>query len=555
MSFFSTAAASRVRFSLSALPPVGYSTEALASFAHFTGADELTTSEKNALARFIDGQVSVGNWSKIKGMPLLSGLSTASKALIDIKNGVVATNNGATYSSATGFTTDGVATYINTNLTPSTIGTTINDVGVYIYPTAATTLISLGAVSTSPNTEQLVITYNASSRLLSAKVSSSKTTSKTMATDYPKAKVLMGGFREEASVAYSVYGADIMTNTVSDSSVGVPTVPVYIGAQNYNGAGSFGEASYGAFAIYNAVGFNHAAFNFYLEQLMVELGVSTADSLYTIADAPSYSNTDAILLNSEGQSNSLFAGKPTNLRYTELSSAITGANMFYMNPLANPPVMGDLEYLVNHTNDAAASGYSQFAAGLRLSKELTKQDLKYYIWAYNKSGTSLQAKAGKDWNATSTNEYLYETNEYLGTPILAAISEPIKKLIWHWNQGEGDTSRTTQEYTDDFYALLNAKMNFYESKGINFSTTDFHVIITQIWTGLETAYSGAINIINAQQAFSKANFEAAYPAHANKIKTFVVYDNEKAYHFDDVHVGAEGLHTEGYRLANYISKL
>lgn len=530
-----------------------YSAESLATFAYFTGADELNIAEKNAIDRFIKGQVFSGNWSKIKSLQLLCGLTTDRKALIELKSGTIGTNVGASYNSVSGFTTDGISSYVNTNIIPSEL-LTLNNAGVYIYPIEPTTIVSIGAISSSSNTNQLAVTYTASSKSVASKVSNGATASSVLADAYPKNKVLIGGVREDSTRSYVLYGSDVVVSSIS-TSTGLPNVVMYVGAQNYNGATSFGAANYGTFALFEAVDFNHGSFNFYLEQLMVELGVSNADSLYNVIDAPSYNSTDALLLNAEGQSNSLYAGKPTTLKYTELQNPIIGANMFYMNPLGATPIMGDLEYLVNHTNDAEASGYANFGGGLRLSKELTNQDLKYYIWAYGKSGTRLYADNGKDWNATSTNEFLYETNEYLGSNIIPTITEPIKKLVWHWNQGEGDGGRTTQQYTDDFYALLDAKINFYESKGINLGSTDFHVIITQIWEGLEANYVGSVNIVNAQRAFSKSNFELAYPTHVGKIKTFVVYNNDKSYHIDGVHVGSEGLHVEGYRLANYISKL
>lgn len=537
-----------------------YSTEATASFTNFAGAEEPNTTEKNAVARFIDNQVRLGNWARIKEIQLNSGLSTAAKAAIGLKQGITANYNGCAYTPTGGVETDGVSKYVNTNLVPSTLGSSLNDAGYSFWMTDNLGFARAAVIGTN-SSHMAYMTIDTATGAFTGNTNSGTGYSFNN-TKFSYDNNLYTMYRASATLSSAYYNGQYLGGTGTQNSAGVPDRPFYLGATNNNGTAQFFNAGkYGAFCVHDAVNFDIQGFYYHLNILMQELGVKPKEELYPLDMVePTYSATDAMLIHSEGQSNSLFAGKATDLSpYPSLQAPIPGANIFWMPTLGGNVTLETLDYGANHNNEG---NMAEFAGGLRMAKELADiGQLKQYIWEYGRSATFLKETVGtKDWNVDSVNELEWESRTYVGAKGLPLVAEPIKKIVWHWNQGEGDASenRTEAEYTTDWYKLLKSRIDFYEAEGLDLSVSKLHIMIHKIYSGnlIGGASEVGRNAVRAaQENFSIANFEAAYPAYAGKITSMITYNTDDLVRTDEVHLISQGYHLEGHKVANYISRL
>jgi hypothetical protein len=181
-----------------------------------------------------------------------------------------------------------------------------------------------------------------------------------------------------------------------------------------------------------------------------------------------------------------------------------------------------------------------------------------YVWHYGIGASSLTDTAVENIWYPDEGDLFFDSHTRILQSALPLITNPIKKIIFHWGQGESDAalSRTQVQYTNDFYYYLSEKMDFMESRGIDFSELQFHIVIARLAIDFETSVMPTRDaIIAAQNAFSIANFVSAYPAHANKITSLTVYSNDGMYRTDDYHMGAEGYILEGYRMGAFMAKL
>lgn len=552
------------------------SAESLAAFSNIeTGSGEtLTEAEKVAIDRFINEQVALGNWANIYSFIPFSGLSTAAKALVDWKTGVTATlhfqsGSNPTYAAATGFTTSGT-NYIDSKVNPSTIvsgaSVALNDSGyhLHIIENVSGTGIGFGIIGTT-STHQAILTVSG------AGVASYKHHRSTTSTNTDTENL---GFDDDfysltriSSIAIQ-FRKDCQNQTVitsGNTSAGVPAGrTITIGALNNNGTITpYGAGRYGTFMVNKAVDFENQGFFAHWEILMMELGVKTKSALYPIdLPEPSYSASDAMILNSEGQSNGMFCGGSAGAALagtSELFPAMTGANVFWRekdingNP-TNPAEIQTLEYGVN--NSYSTGQLDNYAAGLRAAWELKeRQNLKLYIWHYCISGQGLHSGDTDGFHPDLVGEEFRNSHTLIGAGCLPLVSETIKKIVFHWSQGETDASdgRTTVQYRADFFYYLTKKIDFLEGQGINLTTTKFHVIVPKIYR--TAPYVNTNDIRAAQDQFTIANFESDYPAYAGKITSMVVYDVDKLIHGDLVHTDVTGVMIEGYRVGMYAARL
>jgi len=518
-----------------------YSTESQEVFLNFTGGNALSNAEKDAISYFIDNQVRFGNWSKIKEIQMLSGLSSSSKSLIGFK-GNNATNVGCSFTPATGFTTDGVSTYIDTNIVPSIIQTSETNVGYQGYCINNRGNYVFGCIGASTANQVFLSALDNGTFTYRGNSSSTGT-----ATSPVKENSLFGVNVESGKVRGN-WNSQAISQYTKSSGV-APETSIYIGARNYNGYNSGGNSDVGCFIVHDYTEFNFSAFYVYLDILLMELGVRSMSSLFN-KTTKEYSSSDALLFNSEGQSNSKFAGNGQNPTVPSLSNPIVGANMFWRPNWTTPLEIQTLEYLSNHTYDTSPPS-SKTAAGLAISKDLVDtQNLNLYISAYGKSGTSMA-----DWSPT-TNTLIYDSHERILKPGIDLVTEPIKKIWWDWGQGEADANgRTQEEYTADFYTLLAYKIDAYESKGIDLTIINFYVTVPKIYINLGGVRATKDDIIAAQSNFSVINFENTYPMYAGKVNSITVYDNDDIFHSDNIHMNAQGYEIEGYRVSNFIKGL
>lgn len=548
---------------------VSSSAEALAVITNIeTGSgEELTLAEENAVTRFVNEQVQAGNWDEFHSFIPFSGLNTSAKARVDWMTGVQATLVGTPdYDPATGFTTNGTDNYIDTQVNPSTINggsaVALDDVGYGIHIIDNPGTVRWGVIGTSANGQALLTMPNTGVSISRHHRSG----------NYAETNAQYMGLDDDFYFLWRVNSAginifkdmqNISTETGASSEVPAGRT-IFIGAHNNNGtAASLSAGSYGTFAILKASTINRFAFQAHWEVLMMELGVKPKTVLYPVDLAGSgLSSSDAMIWNSEGQSNGAFCGSGTGgaLTVTELTGPITGANVFWGGQDPSLPVspvqIQTLDYEVN--NSVTSNQLNNYAAGMRAAFEIAdREDATFYIWHYDRGGSGLAASFTDDWYPDLTNKLFDRSNLTVGAEGMALVSEPIKKFVWQWSQGEGDANalRTEAEYFDDFMYMLHEKIEFLESEGMNFSATQFHVIVRKLYFAAPYG-AGTTSIRDAQDTFTIANYEAEYPADAGKIQTMVVYDTDRLiYEGDEVHMSDNAYHIEGYRLGLYISKL
>jgi hypothetical protein len=542
------------------------SSDSLAMFANYTGGNALTLNEQIAWDRFINWQVLIGNWSKIYKLLPMVGMDSAAKSLICAKTGTSATlsTTAPTYSATTGWTTNGTSSYIKTGIIPSTAngGSTVplNDTSYSMHVIENLGYAIMGVIGTTA-TGQMVIGVN-SSGVAGNKHHSDNSISWTDATYLGRSQDFYSQGRESSSTVrfYSDCQQEHLNSSYTSKNVPAGR-EIYVGARNNNGtADSFGASRYGMVMLWQQSGFNYTGFFAGWEILMQELGVQTKSSLYPVdLSVKSYLSTETVLVNAEGQSNSLFAGAATSLD-TELQGAKTNIKVLWRNPFTNPLTIENLQWGV--TNSYDTGGLSNRAGGMRMAYELQRKlGIDIYLWQYGISGTALfQNGAGSDWYPDSSVELYYDSHTRLATPGIPLVqsAKTIKKIIFHWGQGEADaaSSRTQAQYTADFYYYLKKKIDFLEGLGINFATIPLHVIIQKIWSGLATGGHPTKDDIRAAQAsFSKTNFNTAYAGYGDKVASFTIYDNDRSIHTDGVHMDYHAYDIEGYRLAFYMARL
>lgn len=535
-----------------------------------TGSSELLTDvEKIAIGRFVDEMVRLGLWSEVYSFIPLSGLLTSGKARVDWKTGVQATLvNSPTYDNNTGFTTNGTSSYINTQVNPSTIvsggAVDLNDTGYSIHCIDNIDACRMGVVGTTASGQVLLFVTNVGAGTFRhhRSASSTETDAVQMGLDDDFYTITRGSSANYRLCRDSQ--AHTLFSTAASSTVPVGRT-IYVGALNNNGtAANFGQASYGTFMVNKHSTLDRPKFFAHWELLMMELNVKTRGVLYPLDLNGTNSPDEAIILNSEGQSNGMFCGNadaaPTPP--AELVAPIVGATVFWREvDLSDPTVdLEDLEFTVNNTYSNVAI-LDNYASGLRAAYEIVqRQNSHLYIWHYCISGTGLTIEHTVGWHPDLASECFDQSHFSVGSQGVPLITEPIRKIVWHWSQGETDAAnafaRTEAEYTADFYYYLSEKLDRLESYGIDFGATRFHAIIAMIYSHLPVAdYATTDEIRAAQAAFSVAAFETEYPAHAGKVTSFVIYDNDKLLHDDEVHIGFDGCMIEGYRLGMYISKI
>lgn len=535
-----------------------------------TGSSELLMDvEKVAIARFVDSMVALGLWSEIYSFIPLSGLLTSGKARVDWKTGVQATLvNSPTYDNNTGFTTNGTSSYVNTQVNPSTIvggsAVALDDTGYSIHCIDNIAACRMGVVGTTASGQVLLFVVNdgAGTFRHHRSASSTETDALQMGLDDDFYTITRGSSANYRLCKDSQ--AHTLFSTAASSTVPVGRT-IYVGALNNNGtAANFGQASYGTFMINKHSTFDRPKFFAHWELLMMELNVKTRGVLYPLDLTGTTSPDEAIILNSEGQSNGMFCGNSDTAPTppAELVAAISNATVFWREvDLSDPTVdLEDLEFTVNNTYSNVTL-LDNYGSGLRAAYEIVnRQNSHLYIWHFCISARGLTVEHTIGWHPDLTSECFDKSHTSIGSQGIALITEPIRKIVWHWSQGETDAAnayaRTQAEYTTDFYYYLSEKLTFLEGQGIDFGDVKFHAIIAMIYSDLPSAdYATTADIRAAQAAFSVAAFEAAYPSHAGKVTSFIVYDNDRLLHDDNVHIGFDGYMIEGYRLGMYISRI
>jgi len=254
-----------------------YSAEAQASFANFTGTETLDSTEKDYVSKFIDSQVRLGNWAMIKELQLNSGLSTAAKAAIGLKQGITANYNGCAYTPTTGVEADGISKYINTNLIPTTLGSSLNDAGYSFWVIDNMGLARIAVLGTVSSHASYMLINNADGDY-TGKNNGEGFSFKN--TKYSYDNNLYTLYRSSSTASLCYYNAQRLGGGLTTAAAGVPDKAFYLGATNNQGTAQYFNASkFGVACVHDVVGFDMQGFYFYLDILMQDLGIKAQDEL------------------------------------------------------------------------------------------------------------------------------------------------------------------------------------------------------------------------------------------------------------------------------------
>lgn len=249
-----------------------YSAEALAVFALMP--DALPTSTKNAMAAFIDSQVTVGNWSKIEEFQFY-GLNTEANALKGWKGKANATLvNGAIFNTGSNVQTDGVNDHLDTGFTPSTaavITQNNSQYGVWVKEWNHTASVSKALFGCLDGTRYNQLFEGSSNNLLRTVNSNNSPVSYTGESVFA-ANSLYCMARGLSTTSILLKNGNVVASD-SQTSTGLPTRVLTIGARNNNGSfDSFASAKYICFVACQYTSFAQADFYSNLQTLITALG-------------------------------------------------------------------------------------------------------------------------------------------------------------------------------------------------------------------------------------------------------------------------------------------
>lgn len=524
-----------------------------------TNFDTLTLAEQRATNRMICWLDNRGLLTYVKSWIPLCGYSTSTKALFDWITGVSATlTNSPSYAAATGFSTNGTNNYVNTQVNPSTINggaaMSQNDASYGFHVIANPASANMGVIGTTSSGQVSCTCTNLG--VVAYKVHTAGTSSFTDATNVGKGDQMYWLIRSASNVDRMYSNGEQVRNTSATSSNVPAGRTIYIGARNNNGtADAFGQASYGGFwVVNNFTAFDYMYFQVHWEIFLMEMGVNAKTDLYYLNGTPiGFSSTRVRVGAYAGQSNMPFTARNAGPPASPLASPITNAVTFARMNFANPLTLDTLEYGVNHDYFNLGS----YSGGLRLAYEMSQyMNSKHYVWLYGKGGTGLAPTVDPNgWYPDLSQKLFFDFTERLGRPGFAAITETVTEINLLWGHGEADANgQTTLQYTTNVYYWVSKFIDQLESYGLNLSTVRLRILTPQIWDQLDTGiYATRDDIIAAQVAFSVANYEAAYPADAGKVKEWGHYNNNKAIHTDGTHMIATGTLLEGYRVGLYLA--
>lgn len=517
----------------------------------FTAGNALTSPEQVALKRFVDSQVRSGNWRRIHVLQLGRRLSSEAKCLIDIKGVVNGTGTG-TWDVATGIQTNGTSNFWATGFIETThavnVGgsSTLNNIGIAVeltsndHGTSAGTIFGVvGSVSARQ------IRYDQSSGGVNRtwKVHTSSTV--TEALGVFESNTFHTLYRSLADRQGTEENWDgVSTNTTSSSNI--PDRQLYLGALNNNGtASAFMAGKFGTFIAFDYVNFDYANFYINWQYLMQELG-DTKDTLYPydFPEPDRYTVADGIIINMEGQSNS--SGRATG-RSAKFTYQMPNTLVFWRNPpiMATTLLVQNLQFGSNHTYETLSESGTELAACRTLQDRVYARII---LSKYAVSGTSLKpGVTDPDWSVSANELTNVSDNLILNDGIDAlAGAYALKKIFFNWNQGEADRNGTTQsEYATELTAKIKYKIDQLEANGVNFTNTEFHILIRRM---PDVLGGTTLSQIQAAEDAAQSHFESAHPTYASKITSWTIYrTTDNLSYPDGVHLSSRAYEMQGIK--------
>lgn len=240
------------------IPPVVpvYSAESQLVFDRMSG---LITAEKDAISKFVDSQVTVGNWDLIDEFHQY-GLQTETNALTGWKMKMLTAVNAPTHIPGTGYAFNGSTQYIDSNLNLSTDVTqhTVSNamMGCFVVTNGQTSGIGaiFGALDSygfelldDPDNSRLIYFGHNISAIIDTN------------NDPIASNTLYAVTQDGTNIALYANGVELQQR--SKASIDIDNLDIYIGASNRNGAISYLNGTLSSFFVGAAIGFDHS--NFY----------------------------------------------------------------------------------------------------------------------------------------------------------------------------------------------------------------------------------------------------------------------------------------------------
>lgn len=443
-----------------------YTTEGQAAITQIETAsgETLTTAERVAVNRFVRSQVLNSNWSKVREF-VFGHFSTENKSKIGWKGVRNCLPVGSpTWAQATGWTTNGTSSYLNSQFVPSTDGGTeftLNDslVGCSVISGANGPLF--GCIGSGGATNQIFFTTNANSNgnhlyRMYVSLSSSNVNTNTISGTGTRRTYSLYRY-SSAAHGYRINGGAPVA--VSQASSALPNRAIYFGARNNNGtADQFGAITFDGYWMTSAVDFDHTVWEEALRNLIHELGGSTrVQPIYKVGweyNRYKVKSNDALLFWLGGQSN-----QNNYTTFTlEYGLTATNSNAKIWNPTAVA-----FQNLIPATNSNPVDNTKRGIIE-RYARTLSLYfPGQVYFLMFAKSATGIKLNgAADDWNIASAGDlYVQFINNHLLPAIsnlIAAGKRPIFKGI-DWDQGENEAANDASTYQTDLVAMINGVIN------------------------------------------------------------------------------------------------
>jgi hypothetical protein len=553
--------------------PPSYSTEAQEVFDLMV--DELTTQQKNAIAKFIDHQVAVSNWdatkTKVNRFFCLGGLSAAN-ALVDWTGRENASLiSTPAWNSATGFTTTNTA-LINTNFVPATDmvagGQNDQHYGVWAKNITTNATGSFFGARGATTTHWIFLRQNFTTEDLDARCHSNTSNSATyfrnVITSNAKTDYCAGVSRTSSSAQRIRMNGQIIATDAANTSTGRPaTHPIYIGGENQTGViGSVLNADYVCWWSSVDLTLNHEEWALGIEQLMYDLGCTTKRIMPGTFETKDIDANDYFIAILLGQSNQ--EGAIDDTSYPAGDQVEFDCDIWYRTGLATSASW--MKYQAGVSSNSNIPNVSVDHGGPELvfaKKAAEKYPGQVGIIKMGVSGSALRPDgAVDDWDPDNVGELFDDaTNLFIDSALSDSFltGKNVRILMIDWMQGETDAGDSAPgTYDADLDYFMRKLVERLESHGYDLSETHFTIgrlqdkLIDSV-----TPRPSLANVRTAQETNGSETFFSNNPTFAGRLAASYWYDRDdiqiKA--SDNTHEELAGQRYRGLRMFRYFNDL
>jgi hypothetical protein len=549
---------------------ITYSTEAQSVFDLMV--DELTTNQKNAIAKFIDHQVAASNWdaakTKINRFFCLGGLSAAN-ALVDWTG----RENASLISTPVwniddGYTTTDTAV-INTNYIPSTdvVAGGLNDAhyGVWCKEIITNATGAFFGCRGSTTSHWILCRQDYTGEDILTRVHGNSHTIndyfENVIVNKTKENLNISICRQSSTIQASKINGQNFKADTSNSSAGLPNTSVYIGAENIaNVISTPLNGKYLGWWSTVMLNFDHDAWALGIEQLLYDLGCHSRNILPGTFETKNIDANDILVYVCGGQSNqegaNLFSDYPVAER------GPFNCKIWYKPGLALNGSWQNLEGGVN-CNNPFNSQTTRVGPELAFARyAATMYPGQVYIIKYAVGGTKLQNDAGAtDWYPDNVGEYFdHWLYNYISQALTHAdlVGKNVRILMVDWMQGETDCNNGVDTYQADQELLIERFVERMESYGYDLSQTHFTIGRLNEKLSLSVSPRPLLNSIRSAQELNGSNaFFISNPSFVGRLGNVLWYDRDDILIkvSDHTHEEVAGQRYRGLRLFRYFNDL